>query len=103
MKAAPATKPDSIEVEYKRADGEVVKTAWSDLDTDAVIEGRPWRTFPWYLGQRNYSGLYWCATERAMVGYESRLERNGVHGVCGVGGQRRQGMPGRQLNGELHA
>ena len=31
-------------------------------------------TFPWYLGQKNYSGLYWCATERAMVGYESRLE-----------------------------
>jgi hypothetical protein len=74
MSSARATKPDSIEVEYKRADGEVVKTAWSDLDTDAVIEGRPWRTFPWYLGQRNYSGLYWCATERAMVGYESRLE-----------------------------
>jgi len=74
MNSTPATKPDSIEVEYKRADGAVVKTAWSDLDTDAVIEGRPWRTFPWYLGQRNYSGLYWCATERALVGYESRLE-----------------------------
>lgn len=74
MNAAGTTKPDSTEVEYKRADGEVVRTDWSDLATDAVVEGRPWRTFPWYLGQQNYSGLYWCATERAMVGYESRLE-----------------------------
>ncbi|OBB14885.1 hypothetical protein A5761_15335 [Mycolicibacterium setense] len=39
-----------------------------------MVRGRPWRTFPWYLGQRNYSGLYWCATDGAHVGYESRLE-----------------------------
>ncbi|OBK67173.1 hypothetical protein A5653_17685 [Mycobacterium colombiense] len=39
-----------------------------------MCRGRPWRTFPWYLGQKNYSGLYWCATEAALVGYESRLE-----------------------------
>ena len=25
-------------------------------------------------GQKNYVGLYWCATEDAHVGYESRLE-----------------------------
>ncbi|MBJ7336749.1 TnsA-like heteromeric transposase endonuclease subunit [Mycolicibacterium sp.] len=74
MISARASKPDCTEVEYKRADGEVVKTAWSDLDVEAVIKGRPWRTFPWYLGQLNHSGLYWCDTERAMVGYESRLE-----------------------------
>jgi hypothetical protein len=74
MNPARASKPDSTEVEFKRADGEVVRTAWSDLNVDAVIKGRPWRTFPAYLGQRNYSGLYWCATERALVGYESRLE-----------------------------
>ena len=74
MNSTRALKPDCTEVEYKRADGEVVKTAWCDLDAEAVIKGRPWRTFPWYLGQLNYSGLYWCATERGMVGYESRLE-----------------------------
>jgi hypothetical protein len=74
MKATSGAKADFLEALYKAADGEVVKTAWSELDSSAVIGGRPWRTFPWYLGQRNYSGLYWCATERAMVGYESRLE-----------------------------
>lgn len=44
------------------------------MDYHAVAEGRPWRTFPWYLGQRNYSGRYWSATERTLVGYESLLE-----------------------------
>jgi hypothetical protein len=46
------------------------------LDPEAVANACPWRTFPWYLGQKNYSGLYWCATERSLVGYESRLERS---------------------------
>jgi hypothetical protein len=44
------------------------------MDYHAVAEVRPWRTFAWYLGQRNYSGRYWSATERTLVGYESLLE-----------------------------
>ena len=59
---------------YKDRAGHVAESAWSDLDYHAVAAGRPWRAFPWYLGQRNYSGRYWSATERALVGYESRLE-----------------------------
>jgi hypothetical protein len=59
---------------YKNRAGHVVESAWADLDYDAVAGGHPWRAFPWYLGQRNYSGRYWSATERALVGYESRLE-----------------------------
>jgi hypothetical protein len=46
MKATPAPKTDLIEVLYKNSDAEVVKTLWSDLDSGAVIGGRPWRTFP---------------------------------------------------------
>lgn len=64
----------SAEACFKRSDGQVKVVAWNDLDPNAVAEGRPWRTFPWYLGQKNYSGLYWCATESRLVGYESRLE-----------------------------
>lgn len=65
---------DEIHASYKTSDGSEVVVDWAELDPDAIVRGRPWRTFPWYLGQRNYSGLYWCATEGAHVGYESRLE-----------------------------
>lgn len=74
MKSAVSTNSDYAEASFKDADGEVVSTPWSQLDADFVVRGRPWRNFPWYLGQRNYSGRYWCATERRLVGYESRLE-----------------------------
>jgi hypothetical protein len=47
---------------------------WTDVDPLAVADGRPWREFPWYLGQRHYSGMYWSATEAKLVGYESLLE-----------------------------
>lgn len=66
---------DYSEAFYKSSDGRVVSVPWSNLDANATAEGRPWRTFPWYLGQRNYAGLYWSATEQSLVGYESRLER----------------------------
>jgi hypothetical protein len=66
---------DYFEAFYKSSDGHVVNVPLSDLDANAVVQGRPWRVFPWYLGQKNYAGLYWSSTERALVGYESRLER----------------------------
>lgn len=66
---------DYCEAFYKSSEGRVVSVPWSNLDANATAEGRPWRTFPWYLGQGNYAGLYWSATERSLVGYESRLER----------------------------
>jgi hypothetical protein len=66
---------DYSEAFYKSSDGRVVSVPWSNLDANATAEGRPWRTFPWYLGQKNYAGLYWSATQQSLVGYESRLER----------------------------
>jgi hypothetical protein len=75
MRSTSTSSRGSSEASYKTADHRIVSVPWSDLDPEAVVDGRPWRSFPWYLGQKNYSGLYWCATERALVGYESRLER----------------------------
>lgn len=43
-------------------------------DAQHLANAAPWRTFRWYHGQKHYSGTYWCATERAHVIYESRLE-----------------------------
>ena len=48
--------------------------SWPNADPLAIVDGLPWRTFPWYLGQRNYAGTYWCATECSDVNYEWRLE-----------------------------
>jgi hypothetical protein len=62
------------EVAYKVPDGDIKLMPWSDVDPYAVAAGRPWRQFPWYVGQRNYSGMYWSATETGLVGYESLLE-----------------------------
>jgi hypothetical protein len=64
----------AVIAKYRDHAGQVVETGWAEMDHHAVAAGRPWRTFPWYLGQRNYSGRYWSATERALVGYESLLE-----------------------------
>jgi hypothetical protein len=73
-----ASSPDSVEptamLLYKDRENRLVEMPWRDADLNAVAKGQPWRRFPWYLGQRNYSGSYWSATERATVGYESRLE-----------------------------
>lgn len=74
MAAAEITHIDGAEVSFKDAGGGVVSTSWIQLDANAVVRGRPWRNFPWYLGQRNYSGRYWCATESRLVEYESRVE-----------------------------
>jgi len=75
MKATSATAGShAVIAKYKDHAEQVVETGWAEMDHHAVAAGRPWRTFPWYLGQRNYSGRYWSATERAPVGYESLLE-----------------------------
>ena len=63
-----------VDVAYKSINGEIRVMPWTDVDPLAVADGRPWREFPWYLGQRHYSGMYWSATEVKLVGYESLLE-----------------------------
>jgi hypothetical protein len=65
---------DVVDVAYKATNGEIRVMPWTDVDPLAVADGRPWREFPWYLGQRHYSGMYWSATEAKLVGYESLLE-----------------------------
>jgi hypothetical protein len=47
---------------------------WMDTGSTELAKTLPWRTFRWYKGQRHYSGLYWSATMRDHVIYESRLE-----------------------------
>jgi hypothetical protein len=75
MKASnTATADPHTVMKYKDRANNEVELLWREADLKAVVEGQPWRRFPWYLGQRNYSGSYWSATERGMVGYESRLE-----------------------------
>jgi hypothetical protein len=74
MKAITDAGSDVVDVAYKAMNGEIRVMPWTDVDPLAVADGRPWREFPWYLGQRHYSGMYWSATEAKLVGYESLLE-----------------------------
>jgi hypothetical protein len=74
MRSRSSGSRDSSEASYKTSDDRVVSVPWSDLvrrPLRTVVPGGP---FPG-IWAKNYSGLYWCATERALVGYESRLER----------------------------
>ena len=74
MREKASARSGDVDVAYKTAAGEIRVMPWEDADPLAIADGRPWREFPWYLGQRNYSGMYWCATEARLVGYESLLE-----------------------------
>lgn len=44
------------------------------IDARRVVEGRPVREFPVYVGRRNYSGFFWSSTMCGHVVYESLLE-----------------------------
>jgi hypothetical protein len=74
MKKASKHGGDFADVAYKVEGGGTTLMPWNDVDPHEVAEGLPWRRFAWYLGQRNYSGMYWSATEAKLVGYESLLE-----------------------------
>ncbi|CAN5720242.1 TnsA-like heteromeric transposase endonuclease subunit [soil metagenome] len=65
---------DSAVVFYRPAVGEERSLPARDVSPAALLQAAPWRTFHWYFGQRHYSGMYWSATERGHVIYESRLE-----------------------------
>ena len=67
MKEMTGADSDVVDVAYKAMNGEVRVMPWTDVDPLAVADGRPWREFPWYLGQRHYSGMYWSATEAKLV------------------------------------
>jgi hypothetical protein len=75
MKAVTRTFQDFVEASYKAVDGSIVTGHWEGLDAEAVAASRPWRTFPWYLGQKKYAGLYWCAVRSSDTsrGWNSRI------------------------------
>jgi len=64
-------------VSFRTESGVAEEESWTVLDSAMLSNTVPWRTFRWYKGQRHYSGfpgLYWSATMRNHVVYESRLE-----------------------------
>ncbi|MGA5522901.1 TnsA-like heteromeric transposase endonuclease subunit [Streptomyces pseudogriseolus] len=65
----------AVTVSFRRRSGEVVENqAWRTAPVALLKSAAPWRTFRWYKGQKHYSGIYWSATVRDHVIYESRLE-----------------------------
>ncbi|MEO3748973.1 TnsA-like heteromeric transposase endonuclease subunit [Plantactinospora sp. B5E13] len=65
-----------FEAVYVDADGVESRVGWDRLAGVGLEWGRPVRRFPSYRGQRHYPGLYWSATMRRHVGYESWVERD---------------------------
>lgn len=61
-------------VSFRTEVGVAEDESWTVLDGAQLSNAVPWRTFRWYKGQGHYSGLYWSATMRGHVVYESRLE-----------------------------
>jgi hypothetical protein len=72
--AEPA-EPESVRVSFRlSADGPAEHRPWGEVGADVLGAVAPWWTFPWRQGQKHYSGVFWSATERDHVIYESRLE-----------------------------
>jgi hypothetical protein len=61
-------------VSFRTESGVADDQSWTVVDSVMLSNIVPWRTFRWYKGQRHYSGMYWSATMRGHVVYESRLE-----------------------------
>jgi hypothetical protein len=65
---------DEAKVSYRNANGTERTVALDRVRTQDLAAARPWRIFRSYRGQPFYSGMYWSATMRMHVVYESRLE-----------------------------
>ncbi|MEO8220306.1 MAG: TnsA-like heteromeric transposase endonuclease subunit [Specibacter sp.] len=63
-----------IGIRYLSIDRGTVRVRLDVVDADAVLHGLPVRKPPTYRGQRNYPGLFWSATTRSFLIYESLLE-----------------------------
>ncbi len=59
---------------FRNTTGSVNRIALSQARPAVLQEAQPWRSFRSRRGQPHYSGMYWCATTRSHVPYESRLE-----------------------------
>ena len=63
-----------VTLRYCNVAGDVVTTTWSQARADLIVDGLPVRVPPTYRGQRSYPGLFWAATNRRTLVYESLLE-----------------------------
>ena len=66
--------PLDIEAHYVSADRGAVSTTLGAVDSLRLVHGLPVRDIPSHAGQRHYPGLFWSATTRGHVWYESLLE-----------------------------
>jgi hypothetical protein len=67
-----------VDVEFAYVDASGVERR-DGVERSAVVpfeDAAPYRSFPSFKGQRNYSGLWWSATGGRHVGFESWLERD---------------------------
>jgi hypothetical protein len=75
LAAARDPQTDALPVAWIRFDAAVTRpVAFAQLSGQHFAGSLPWRAFRWRRGQRHYSGVYWSATMRGHVVYESRLE-----------------------------
>jgi hypothetical protein len=58
-------------VSFRAESGVTEDESWTVVDSAVLSNTVPWRTFRWYKGQRHYWGVYWSATMRDHVVYES--------------------------------
>lgn len=63
-----------VEVRYVQDSGVPVATTSAAADPHRIIRGLPVRKVRSHPHQRHYSGMFWSATNRDHVVYESRLE-----------------------------
>jgi hypothetical protein len=66
----------NAEASYISADGDAITMASGQIDPARVVRGQPVRDVKSRAGQRNYSGLFWCATTQTHLRYESLRERD---------------------------
>ncbi|MGR6924377.1 TnsA-like heteromeric transposase endonuclease subunit [[Actinomadura] parvosata] len=68
---------DLVDVEWVDAEqGESQRGELASVSRVAFETAQPVRRFSSYRGQRHYTGWYWAATTRSLVGFESWLERD---------------------------
>ncbi|MDM7829868.1 TnsA-like heteromeric transposase endonuclease subunit [Cellulomonas edaphi] len=64
----------ALRVRYITSEGQEQETSLASVDGSHVARGLPVRIPPSYVGQSNYPGLFWSATNAGHVWYESLLE-----------------------------
>jgi hypothetical protein len=65
-----------FEVEFVGTDGVERRGPFLRCWDEPFEVALPIRSFPSFKGQKNFTGLYWEATSRSQVGYESWVERD---------------------------